>query len=232
VVRKPTLRWLPSQKGLFADAPHLHSATRVSFLTGVWSWAKIWISPCRYSGPLGRSTSGPLRHWLLRTLIRAAKVQRSCRAALYNVPDVGRSCVVDDDPGAATVIEHCGQAPQALGGMNAEDRFPGNLDPVVCVDALNRGRIARLVPEFYRCVVLSSPAGSPFGSVIFWPPIGAARRQWPFSILTRQSSWAPSASARTPQVWQARRMPETLLILVRLHANDRIVTGTDTSAAY
>jgi hypothetical protein len=33
----PTLRWLPSQNGLFADAPHRHSATRVSSLTGVWS---------------------------------------------------------------------------------------------------------------------------------------------------------------------------------------------------
>jgi len=37
VVRKPTLRWLPSQNGLLADAPHLHSATRVSCLTSVWS---------------------------------------------------------------------------------------------------------------------------------------------------------------------------------------------------
>ena len=37
VVRNPTLRWLPSQNGLLADAPHLQSATRVSCLTSVWS---------------------------------------------------------------------------------------------------------------------------------------------------------------------------------------------------
>ena len=37
VVRNPTLRWLPSQNGLLADAPHRHSATRVSCLTSVWS---------------------------------------------------------------------------------------------------------------------------------------------------------------------------------------------------
>jgi len=35
VVRNPTLRWLPSQNGLLADAPHRHSATRVSCLTSV-----------------------------------------------------------------------------------------------------------------------------------------------------------------------------------------------------
>ena len=37
VVRNPTLRWLPSQNGLLADAPHRQSATRVSCLTSVWS---------------------------------------------------------------------------------------------------------------------------------------------------------------------------------------------------
>jgi hypothetical protein len=36
-VRNPILRWLPSQNGLLADAPHRHSATRVSCLTSVWS---------------------------------------------------------------------------------------------------------------------------------------------------------------------------------------------------
>src|SRR5689334_2450344 len=40
LVRNPTLRWLPSQNGLLADAPHLQSATRVSCLTRVWSGPK------------------------------------------------------------------------------------------------------------------------------------------------------------------------------------------------
>ncbi len=57
MVRNPTFRWLPSQNGLFADAPHLHNATRVSSLTVVWSWAIILIFPCTYNGPLGRSTT-------------------------------------------------------------------------------------------------------------------------------------------------------------------------------
>ncbi len=55
MVRNPTLRWLPSQNGLFCDAPHLQSATLVSSLSSLRSWPKIRILPRTNSGPLGRS---------------------------------------------------------------------------------------------------------------------------------------------------------------------------------
>jgi hypothetical protein len=49
-------------------------------------------------------------------------------------------------------IEQGGQAAQALGGMDAEHRFPGDLDPVVRLHPLDRRRIARLLAEVLRCL--------------------------------------------------------------------------------
>jgi hypothetical protein len=54
-LRKPMVRCVPSQNGLFAEPPHLHSATRVSSRIRCPLASSIRIFPRTNSGPLGRS---------------------------------------------------------------------------------------------------------------------------------------------------------------------------------